>query len=103
MKSDIRDNQGRTPLNLAVVYGHHETVKVLIAEGADINEQPVDGGWSPLHHAVRLSIKDVAKTLLAAGAKVNIKDKREKTPLTIANNYGNAELAELLRQHGARE
>ena len=53
--------------------------------------------------AAQYGRKEITKTLLTAGAKVNVKDKNGKTPLTVAQNNGHAELADLLLEHGARE
>ena len=64
----IDDQFGGTPLLLAIREGHTETVRALIAAGADVNARNEDG-WTPLHIAALYGHTDVAKALIAAGAK----------------------------------
>ena len=45
------------------------------------------GGWSPLHHAVRAESPSCIQPLLAAGADVNRPNRRGNTPLTVACSY----------------
>ena len=38
-----------------------ETIELLIAKGADVNDIAGEGGWgSPLHHRTRYGVKEVA-------------------------------------------
>ncbi len=57
-----------TPLSIAVLFGHLETVKALIAAGADVNETNLDGE-SPLYWAVKKGHTEIVELLKAAGAK----------------------------------
>jgi ankyrin repeat protein len=45
----------------------------------------------------------VVKLLLERGADVNAKDDDRKTPLSLAEEEGHSDVADLLRQHGAEE
>ncbi len=105
-KMDVKCSRGLTPLRHAIVTDddeHNETVNLLIAEGADINEQLVDTGQTPLHYAAGNDHRKIAKTLLTAGAKINIKDKKGRTALAVARQYANTEIVEMLLKHGAKE
>jgi ankyrin repeat protein len=78
-------------------------VEMLVANGAAINEKGYEGN-TPLHEAIIYagSIETV-KVLLQNGADVNAKNEKGKTPLQLAEEKGITKLAELLRQHGAKE
>lgn len=60
-------------------------------------------GLTPLHHVAFGGHVPTARRLLAAGVPVNLRDKKERTPLTIAVKQGHAEVADLLRRHGGEE
>ncbi len=48
---DCRDEEGRTPLMLAVLGGHSEAVSALLAAGADVEARDNDG-YTPLLHSL---------------------------------------------------
>ncbi len=79
-----------------------DTVKSLIARGADIE---VTGGKkknTPLLAASEASRgNEAAALLLAAGANPNVRDENGATPLLMAVLMKNAELVDLLIAHGA--
>jgi ankyrin repeat protein len=105
-KMEVKCSRGLTPLRHAIVTDddeHNEIVYLLIAEWADINQQLVDTGQTPLHYAAGNDHRKIAKTLLTAGAKINIKDKKGRTPLAVARQYANTEIVEMLLKHGAKE
>jgi ankyrin repeat protein len=80
VRLDVSDNAGQTPLHWAVIGGHVNTTKLLLARSADSEKKNAYGGtplgqalWSALHsteemHATYLA---VIKTLLDAGARVD--------------------------------
>ena len=69
---------------------------VLLAHGADPNAT-MDGGSTPLHHAVRWPVTG-AKPLIDAGVDVNATDNKGNAPLHLA---ATAEATRLLLAHGA--
>ncbi|KAI8494129.1 hypothetical protein Bbelb_284760 [Branchiostoma belcheri] len=89
-----------SPLHEAARNGHHETVSVLLAAGADVNARD-DTQYSPLHQAARNGRNETVSVLLTAGAFVNARDELEETPLHEAARQGHPKCAEILLQHGA--
>ena len=73
------------PLHQAVVYGHHEMVKVLLQHGADpnlrIRYNRMAKGMVPLDFATNVTI---VESLLQAGAKPDCKDKKGMRPVDYA-------------------
>lgn len=91
-----------TPLHVAVFDRQTNTTALLIQCGADVNAPDVCG-WSPLHTAAYRGETVAAESLIAGGANVNLKDHTGQTPLRLAIKYKHDALAEVLRQHGAKE
>ncbi|HWP98102.1 MAG TPA: ankyrin repeat domain-containing protein [Syntrophomonadaceae bacterium] len=77
-----------------------ECIKVLVAAGADVNARSGSESTA-LMYASHWNYIESVKVLLAAGADVNLRDNRGRTALDEA--YGHNEIADLLRQHGAKE
>jgi ankyrin repeat protein len=76
-------------------------VSDLIVLGADVNVQG-DGGWTPLHLAVREGSVEIARMLIGAGADLNLQDTwGSKTPLHWAPLWGRVEIARMLIDAGA--
>ena len=69
-----------------------------IAAGMSINEQNADGDTA-LHIAVRCSSEPMTEVLLKSGADVNIKNKKNETPLSIAQEELRDEILELFYQN----
>jgi hypothetical protein len=76
-------------------------VEILIRAKANV-EAADRNGLTALFEAVRLGNTDVARALLDAGADPDVRYRVFGTPLDVAERQGNAEMAGLLRSHGAR-
>lgn len=90
---------------LAAAWGDIQAVKILIEAGADPNYGTDKDGHSALMWAAKNFDEqlEMAEVLLEAGAQVNIVSNYGETPLSIAEEYGNPNIAELLREYGAVE
>jgi len=85
----------------AVKEGNKNRVKVLLAEGADVNW--VDRhGRTVLHWAALLGNEKVAKHLLKRKANPNAQDNKGWTPLHWAAYECDIDMAELLVRYGAK-
>jgi ankyrin repeat protein len=60
-----------------------DTVKMLLAKGADVNAKD-DYGYTALIWAAYLDYSDIVQILLEHGAKVNIKNNHGESPLLLA-------------------
>ena len=92
---------GFFPLALAAFFGHPQTVKLLLARGADVGQaarNPMK--IQALHSAVTNSFETV-KMLVDAGAPVNAKQDKGWAPLHEAVNRGDVEMTRYLLAHGA--
>jgi ankyrin repeat protein len=77
-----------------------ESIRELIADGADVNA--TDGlGGTPLHWAASHSNPDGIEVLLNAGANINALDENEWTPLELAIFFGLPESVTTLWVAGA--
>ena len=118
-----RGDHGFTAFLYAAFSGHYECARILLERGADINEQDEDGYTGLMllakytkdsHLGLKENIKQkmfssltgvdriqTARLLLDKGADVNIKNKAGKTALMLAEEAGNNQVGELLKQAGA--
>ena len=97
-------------LIVAAQYGKLETVRCLIAHGANVNliqwtdtmifKRP-DQVESALHRAVKGDHEAVVALLLGNGADVNLEDANGKTSLDLARDMENDSLVRLLREYGS--
>jgi len=98
-----KDEDGYTPLHLAISeLGNKEVVKLLIEKGADINARDRDG-YTPLHLVfAKLGNTELVKFLIDNGADVNAKGGTlGATPLHLAAEKGFKDIVELLILSGA--
>jgi hypothetical protein len=96
-KADVnaKDNQGKTPLWIAVWCREKSLVELLLKHGAENTKD--DEGVTPLHLAVApRTNKGVAELLLASNFDVDSTDDSGSTPLHYAANRGLMEMVELL-------
>jgi ankyrin repeat protein len=116
-----RDRDGWTPLICAALYGNYQGTATLTDCGANINAQDEAGNTAIILLArskqasdtgffknlqLKLYELDPLKTvrlLLDKGADVSIKNKEGKTALMFAEERGNTQMIELLKQAGAAQ
>ena len=97
--NNVTDNYSDR-LREAVNDGDTETVKLLLEEGANVNQFDMEG-WTLLHDAIRMNRIEICKLLLEKGANVNQFDMEGWTPLHVATRINRIEICKLLLEKGA--
>ncbi len=82
--------------------GDTETVKTLVAAGADVHPQN-EFGQTALMQAAFRGNTDTVHALVAAGADVHAKDRDGETALMQAAWHGHTAIVQILKEAGARE
>ncbi len=96
------DVNGNTPLDEAVLHNQAESVRFLIAHGADVKyTHPVDGR-GPVHEAAIKGFSNLLPILVDAGASPVLRDRSGQTPLDLALAYKNANVVAVLLKLGSR-
>jgi ankyrin repeat protein len=90
---------GNTALHEAANAGHVDVVRLLIANGADVNAG-CDLGWTPLMRACHAGQLPVAAVLLQAGANPNLRNREGYSALGRTPGHA-TELVRLLQDWGA--
>lgn len=73
VSTEVRDEDNRTPLHLAVDAADRDALAVLLDAGADVNARD-HFGYTPLHYATWRRDLAMSHLLLSHGADVNAKD-----------------------------
>jgi len=97
---NVKDEDGNTPLHLAIMSDHLQIAKLLIEKGADVNAKN-KREKTPLHIAVERSNEKAAVLLIEKGADVNAGDSVKSTSLHVAVDQGSLAIARLLVEKGA--
>lgn len=104
---NVKNDQGMTPLNMAVMNETLEVAEVLLKRGADVNVKDKNK-CSPLHNACilryeKFTSRDEAFVglLLEHNADINARTVLGNTPLHYASQYGTTRMVELLIGAGA--
>jgi len=103
--ANMRNSDGRAPLDYAAEQKNKKSVELLVSAKADLNAKTFQGS-SALHVAVNQGAKDIVELLLTKGADVNLKNQQGETPLHWAVRFatggaGNQEMVGLLLAKGA--
>ena len=98
--SDVnaRGNRDTTPLMYAAAFGSLNTMKLLLAAGADVNAKNAFDAT-----ALMWCVTDLEKVrlLVEKGANVNARSKMSATPLQIAATNGASDVVKFLLERGA--
>ena len=96
-------NRGFSPLISAIRLDNVEGVRMLLANGADINAK--DGntnGESPLFYSLNNDNIEITKMLIDEGADFNMRNNKNLTPLDRVIGWNDNFSADLLRKHGGK-
>ena len=88
------------PIYIAIEHGHPEVAKLLVDNGANVNEQFFEHG-TPLMFAVKYDFPDLVEYLLEHGADVHGKSIYGLTALHVAAKTGNVTIMKRLLAAGA--
>lgn len=81
---DAISASGMTALTQCVLDGNLQSVKALIALGANVNKKDSQG-WSALHHAASEGYIDIVEYLLRSHADVQALNREQHTPMDVAD------------------
>ncbi|KAG5896623.1 hypothetical protein JTB14_009531 [Gonioctena quinquepunctata] len=96
---NINDNNGNTPLHVAVIKKNFHIVEFLIAQEDIVINARNSIGQTPLFLAVRDGAYELVKFLVDNGANVNLPNYEDVTPLHVSIQYPN--IAHILITNGA--
>ncbi|KAJ9461559.1 Ankyrin repeat [Diplonema papillatum] len=77
---DVEDNNGDTPLQVAMAFDQKDMVRLLIEHHASVQRKSVAHG-TLLHQSITNGTVDITKSLIAGGASVHARDAQDRTPL----------------------
>lgn len=99
-------NSGKTPpLHMALKNGYEEVAKILISEGADLNQKIGPFQETALYVPITSRSKfalEIMEIMINAGADISVKDIEDKTLLHFAALYGRFDIVKLLMKNTAR-
>ena len=98
---DMRDDNGRTALSIAVKSRRSELIEILLEYNANPNLIDLDTGMSPLMFAVSTSNTGAVEMLINARADIMHVDYQGVTPLMLACSLGDWDSSLLLLRAGA--
>jgi ankyrin repeat protein len=98
----VTNDFGYTPLHYAARYNHFDAVELLVRREANVNSQNYLERNTALFYAAQNGNIKIAHLLLENGAKVSIVNKDNDTPLDIALNHNDFDLAHLFIKYGMK-
>lgn len=81
--SNIKNNEGKTPLHLAAMYGNTQVAKALLKHGADVNIQDAKGN-TPAHYATQKNHQDITSLLIEKGADLHLTNNEGREVIKMA-------------------
>ncbi|GJP98587.1 ankyrin repeat-containing protein [Aspergillus niger] len=100
VKIEVTDENGQTPLSLAVANGHEGIVMMFLEKGASTETKDISGR-TPLLLAVANGYEGIIMMLLKKGASTEIIDISDQTPLSLAVTNGHEGIVKMLLEKGA--
>ena len=92
---------GEKPVHVAARAGQLEVLKLMVAHGADLNDQAatLEGNYV-IHDAAEAGQREIVAYLLSQGVDSTVVNAAEKTPLDLAQQSGVPQVLILLQQQG---
>jgi cytohesin len=100
---NARDQDGASPLDEAVWYGSFDTVALLLAHGARLNESESKTGATPINEAAYKGHTRLVEYLLQFKPDIETPDRKGYSPLDNAIRLGKEDSALLLLEAEAKE
>lgn len=97
------DGMVLTPLMFAAFAGDEGLIRLLVRQGANVNYALQDSGQSALLSAIYAGKPETVRLLIELGADVNARTPSGDTPLEVARNGDQEDVAAMLLAAGARE
>ena len=94
---DATNSRDETALMLVALHGDLDSVKLLVARGAEVNRP----GWTPLHYAASGGYVAVIDALLEAHAFIDAQSPNGTTPLMMAARHKHTNALRMLVEAGA--
>lgn len=98
--TNIRTNQGSTPLYKAAQKGHAKAIEALIKVKANMHFTHTFDGSTPAYIAAHFGFGDVVRILAEHGANLEAPDYNGITPLYTAARHNNVSVIKILVKHG---
>jgi len=95
------NEEGKSPLHLAIKGKQKDMVVLLLKMGADVNLKTEKNKRSPLHYVAITGDVEIAEMLLKKGAQIDSREIDNETPLYYAGFHGHNPLITLLLAKGA--
>ena len=92
----LKDRSGKSPIYYATHNGHYDMVKLLISYGEDVTQ--MIQGTTLLHLAAEKGHADVVELLIEKGAVLSAHNAQGESPLDVAINYGQKEVANIITE-----
>lgn len=96
---NARNDQGYTPLQLAIGIKDLSLARLLLQHGADVNAPDIHGS-TPLHYAAAAGDRNFVLILADQGAKIDVSDQDGRRPIDWALAAGQDETIAILTSLG---